>query len=222
MINSRWLNSSLVFFLIVSAAAFFWSLQQSWDTALMCFRQALLSSSSFLSLDTSTSFSSLCAVSFYFVLFFPSNQTSDTSKDEHIVRLWPVVKSQYHSFLRPTHFCFLLLFCWSISHIVSLFSALIICIMRRSRPEVTLSRNKSWNCVVSSGISLSAEEGNVRRSLNVLCSLFDRLCFVFPYFFFWLLLLCHSGTAPAWRISWLLSAVWSHIYVQWNESLLEI
>lgn len=56
------------FFLTVSAKAFFWSLQQSWDTALMCFLQALLSSSSFLSLDTSTSFSS-SRVPFLFILY---------------------------------------------------------------------------------------------------------------------------------------------------------
>lgn len=159
MINSRWLNSSLVFFPNCFGRGIFLVLAAELGHSFDVFSTgtALLFLFSFLRHLHELLFLS-CAVSFYFVLFFPSNQTSDTSKDEHIMRLWPVVKSQYHSFLRPTHFCFLLLFCWSISHIVSLFSALIICIMEevttrgyiKSQQILKLCR-VLWNLIVSRG-----------------------------------------------------------------------
>lgn len=52
------------------------------------FSAGTAASSSLLSVHTSTSFS------FSGVGFFFSNQTSETSKDEHVMQRWPIVKSR--------------------------------------------------------------------------------------------------------------------------------
>lgn len=138
--------------------------------------------------------------------FRPPPPSSDTSKDKHI--MWPLIRAanRFHILYRWIIFCFNHL-CDSRGH------------DPRSRWVATSPETSP--CLVC------RERRRMSDEALMCCAVCLTACLLVFHTFSLVVvvvvcLLCHYSSAPSWWISWPFSANPAWLYVQWNESLLEI